>query len=88
MASALCTAEDGNRLVFETVSEAVNEISVSKFQFVRRTYSQIQVLTCLVQWNEEGETPLLIAMKMKIFYLINELVHFLHYVIVKLQSVL
>ncbi len=65
--------EDFNRLVFE----AVNEISVYKFQLVKRTYHQIQVLTGLVQCNEKGETPLAIAIKGGNVSLIDELVMFL-----------
>jgi hypothetical protein len=55
MASSECSAgraEDCNRLVYE----AVNEISVSKFQLVISSYSEIEVLTSLAKSNEKGET--------------------------------
>ncbi|EFX71167.1 hypothetical protein DAPPUDRAFT_327440 [Daphnia pulex] len=52
MASAEC-----NRLVFE----AVDEFSVAKFQSVRASYSQIDVLASLLQRDEDNQTPLEIA---------------------------
>ncbi len=76
MASSECSAgraEDCNRLVYE----AVNEISVSKFQLVISSYSEIEVLTSLAKSNEKGETPLVIAVKGGNVSLIDELVKFL-----------
>ena len=65
MSLAECTA-----LLFQ----AVNENSVSLLEFVKRTYSEHQLLASLVQCNEEGETPLVIAMRGKNDRVIYELV--------------
>jgi hypothetical protein len=63
-------SEECNRLLFE----AVNEKSLSKLQLVNRTYSPNQLLTSLAQRNEEGETPLTVAMKRKNVPVIKEMV--------------
>ena len=65
MSLAECTA-----LLFQ----AVNENSVSLLEFAKRTYSEHQLLASLVQCNEEGETPLVIAMRGKNDRVIYELV--------------
>ncbi len=41
------------------------------------TYSKIEVLKSLAQCNEEGETPLIIAMKRKNLLVIGELVNWI-----------
>jgi hypothetical protein len=46
--------------------------SVSKLQFAKRTYSEIQLMTSMAECNEEGETPLLIAIKKRNWSLIHE----------------
>ena len=47
----------------ELIFRAVNANSVSLKKFAKRTYSEHQLLASLVQCNEEGETPLVIAMR-------------------------
>nr|CAH0099944.1 unnamed protein product [Daphnia galeata] len=70
MASSLQSSEECNRLVFE----AVNENSTSKFALAKSTYSVIQILTSLIQRNDNGETPLVVAMKKKSFSVMDELI--------------
>jgi hypothetical protein len=71
MASPLDQLSEGcNRLVLE----AVNENSLFKLQLVNCIYSPIQLLTSLAQRNEEGETPLTVAMKRENISLIKEMV--------------
>jgi ankyrin repeat protein len=71
MVSALDqVSEECNRIMFE----AVNENSLSKLQLVKSTYSPIQLLTNLAQCNGEGESPLVVAMKMKNVSIIKEMV--------------
>ena len=65
MSLAECTA-----LLFQ----AVNENSVSLIKLAKRTYSEHQLQASLVQCNEEGETPLVIAMRGKNDRVIYELV--------------
>jgi ankyrin repeat protein len=52
-------SEECNRLVFE----AVKEDSLSKLQLAKTTYNPIQLLTSLAQCNEEGKTPIIVAME-------------------------
>ena len=52
--------------------EAVSKNSVPKLQFAIRTYSKIQLMTSMAQCNEEGETPLLIAIKKRNWSLTHE----------------
>ena len=54
-------SEECNRLVFE----AVNEISLSKLKLAKTTYNPILLMESLAQYNEEGETPLIAAMRKK-----------------------
>ena len=70
MASSLQSSEECNRLVFE----AVNENLTSKFALAKSTYSVIQILTSLIQRNDNGETPLVVAMKKKSFSVMDELI--------------
>jgi hypothetical protein len=58
----------------ELIFRAVNENSVSLIKFAKRTYSEHQLLASLVQCNEEGETPLVIAMRGRNDCVIDELV--------------
>jgi hypothetical protein len=58
-------------------------LSESDFGRIIHTYSEIEVLTNLVQCNEKGETPLEIAMKGENIYLIDELVKYLKRVAVR-----
>ena len=70
MASSSQSSEECNRLVFE----AVNENLTSKFALAKSTYSVIELLTSLIQRNENGETPLVVAMKKKFFPVMDELI--------------
>ena len=70
MASAESSDECCNRLVFE----AVKENFVLKLLSVKRRYSKSQLLTSLIQCDEEGQTPLLIAMVKEDRCMIFELV--------------
>jgi hypothetical protein len=67
----MAAAEECNRLVFK----AVNKSSVSKLHKVIVSYGHLEVVTSLAQLNEEGESPLVIAMKGD--KLIHQLVKFL-----------
>ena len=71
MASAECSEEtvECTRLVFE----AVNKNSVSLLKSARYTYSEIQLVTSLAECNEDGETPLAIAIKSNYFSVVKEL---------------
>nr|CAH0101887.1 unnamed protein product [Daphnia galeata] len=73
MASSSQSSEECNRLVFE----AVNENSTSKFALAKSSYSVIQLLTSLIQRNDNGETPLVVAMKKKFFPVIDELINWM-----------
>jgi hypothetical protein len=53
---------------------AVNENSVALIKFVKRFYSEHQLLASLVQCNEAGETPLVIAIRERNVRVIDELV--------------
>jgi hypothetical protein len=57
--------------------EAVNENSRNKLERAKRVYSEIELFASLVQCNEEGETLLATAMKMKNVSIIHELVSML-----------
>ena len=70
MASSSQLSEVCNRLMFE----AVNENSTSKFALAKSSYSVIELLTSLIQRNDDGETPLVIAMKKKFFSVIDDLI--------------
>jgi hypothetical protein len=70
MASSSQSSEECNRLVFE----AVNENLTSRFALAKSTYSVIQILTSLIQRNDNGETPLVVAMKKKFFPVMDELI--------------
>jgi hypothetical protein len=75
MASAECSQETikCNLLVFQ----AVETNNVSKLQFAKHNYSEIELVSSLAQCNEEGETLIviaLIAMKGKNVSFIAELV--------------
>jgi hypothetical protein len=59
-----------NRLVLE----AVNKNSISKLQLAKLLYSPIQLLTSLARYNENGESPFVIAMKKKNVSIVNKLV--------------
>ena len=59
-----------NHLLFESITEN----SISKLQLTKRTYSEIELLTGLIQMNEKGETPLLVAIKGKNVSFIHELI--------------
>jgi hypothetical protein len=63
-------SEECNRLMFE----AVNEDSLSKLQLANGIFSPIELLNSLAQCNEEGETPLTVAMKRKNIPVIKEMV--------------
>ena len=69
MASAECSEEtvECTRLVFE----AVNKNSVSLLKSARYTYSEIQLVTSLAECNEDGETPLAIAIKSNYFSVVK-----------------
>jgi hypothetical protein len=57
-----------NRLVLE----AVNKNSISKLQLAKLLYSPIQLLTSLARYNENGESPFVIAMKKKNVSIVNK----------------
>jgi hypothetical protein len=76
MAAVKCQ-EVCTRLVFEAFLESDESSIYTKLQFVIETYSEIEMLTSLAQCNEEGETPLVVAMKRKNFALIDHLKVFL-----------
>lgn len=59
-----------NRLVFE----AVNENSISMLESVIDHYNLTELLTSLIQCNENGETPLVVAIKGKNNVIIDKLV--------------
>ncbi len=69
----LAAARECTRLLFE----AVNEKSVLKFRLVESTYYLFALLNSFVERNEEGETPLVVAMKSRNSPLIDKLVKFL-----------
>ena len=75
MESVECSkeTEECTRRVFE----AVNNNSVSLLVSARKTYREIQLLTSLAECNEEGETPLEIAIKRNYAFLVEEIVLFL-----------
>ena len=75
MASAECSHEtkECTRRVFE----AVNQNSVSLLQSARKTYSEIQLLISLAECNEEGETPLAIAIKSNYVSVVDEIMRFM-----------
>ena len=77
MASAECSHEtkECTRRVFE----AVNQNSVSLLKSAIKTYSVIQLLTSLAECNEEGETPLAIAIKSDDVFVVDEIMLFLEY---------
>jgi hypothetical protein len=75
MASAECSEE--TELLKTAVLEAVKKNSVSLFESVRNTYSEIQLLTSLAECNEEGETPLAIAIKSNCVSVVEEMLRFL-----------
>jgi hypothetical protein len=75
MASVECSkeTEECTRRVFE----AVNNNSVSLLVSARKTYREIQLLISLAECNEEGETPLEIAIKRNYAFVVEEIVLFL-----------
>jgi hypothetical protein len=75
MASAECSeeTEECTRRVFEAVSNN----SLSLLRSAGDRYSKIQLLTSLAECNEEGETPLAIAIKSNYFSVVEEIVAFL-----------
>jgi hypothetical protein len=79
MASAECSeeTEECTRRVFE----AVDNNSISLFKSARYRYSEIQILTSLAECNQEGETPLAIAIKRNYVSVVEEIVAFLENVL-------
>ncbi len=75
MVSSSKRSEECNRLVLE----AVNESSVSKLKQVTSTFTAIEVLVSIYQCNENGENPLVVALKGENVDLIEKLVGFLRY---------
>ena len=77
MTSAECSEDtkECTRRVFE----AVNQNSVSLLKSAIKTYSVIQLLTSLAECNEEGETPLAIAIKSDDVFVVDEIMLFLEY---------
>ncbi len=69
----MAAARECTRLLFE----AVNEKSVLKFRLVESTYYPFALLNSFIERNEEGETPLVVAMKSRNGSLIDKLVKFL-----------
>ncbi len=79
MASVECSedTEECTRRVFEAVSNN----SVSLFRDARYRYGTIKLLTSLAECNEEGETPLAIAIKRDYFSVVEEIKIFLIFVL-------
>jgi hypothetical protein len=75
MASSSKRSEECNRLVFE----AVNESSVSKLKLVISTYSEREILASFAKCNENGENPLVIAIKGENAKLTDLFIVFLRY---------
>ena len=71
MASVECSKE--NEECTRRVFEAVNNNSFFLFISATNTYSEIQLLTSLAECNDEGETPLAIAIKSNYFSIVKEL---------------
>ena len=57
--------------------EAIKENSKDKLESAKSNYSEMELFTSLVQCNEEGETLLATAMKMKNVSIIHKLVSML-----------
>ena len=69
--------EECTRRVFE----AVNKNSVCCLKSARNTYSKIQLLTSFAECNEDGDTPMVIAIKSNYVYVVEDIMTILQNVL-------